>query len=87
MPQRNKNVTEAEGEVFSYIVEFVKQYGYQPSCTEIAAHFGVTRAAISQRIKRLASKGFVELPGVYQDRCLRLKNVRFEAIFTEEDLS
>jgi predicted DNA-binding protein YlxM (UPF0122 family) len=82
---RQEEITEKQAEVFTYMVEHVQEYGYQPSMTEMAEHFGVTVKAIRDRLMQLAGKGYVELPPKHSDRCIRLKHVRFVATFADGD--
>ena len=83
--EREPDITEKQAEVYAYLINFICEHGYQPTQTEIAAELGVTRGAINDRLRQLEIKGYIRQPGVYQDRCVQLPNVRFEAYFLEDD--
>lgn len=82
---RKNEISEKQSELYVYIVRHVEQYGYQPSKTEMAEHFGVTNKAIGDRILQLANKGYIELPPKHSDRCVRLKHVTFRATLAEHE--
>ena len=81
--KRVAEITEPQAQVFKYIVKHVCEHGFQPSTTEMATHFGVSRRAIADRIKQLASKGYVHLTPLFQSRNLILTGVKYEAEYLD----
>lgn len=82
--ERTTELTEKQAEVWKYLVDHVERHGFQPSNREMAEHFGIFPKALSDRLDQLASKGYIQFAGKWQDRCLKLNYVRFHAEFTEE---
>jgi DNA-binding Lrp family transcriptional regulator len=76
--ERVREVTDKQREVWHYYLAYACRNGFQPTITEVAARFGVTRRAIADRLVQLAVKGIVELPRAAQERCYRFIFVRFQ---------
>jgi SOS-response transcriptional repressor LexA len=78
-----RRASERQLEVLQFIVSYTQEHGYQPSRREMAEAFGVTRSAITGRLKDLERRGYVCLsnPG---DRAVILMYVRFRAYFDQE---
>ena len=49
-----------QGQYLSFIFYFAKVTGYYPTQTEIARYFGVSQPAVSNMLKNLENKGWVE---------------------------
>jgi repressor LexA len=63
-------------EIFTYIKDYIRQYGYGPSLTEIADHVGpLSRSTVRYHLVALAKQGLVTTePGKY--RSLRVPDGR-----------
>jgi SOS-response transcriptional repressor LexA len=71
-----ESATRKQSEVLEYILNFLQEHCYQPSTFEMAAHFGISTAAVAERLKGLAAHGLVKLrPGGYQ-RAITIVGVR-----------
>ncbi len=75
--------------VLRYIIAHVERHGFQPNQSEMAVHFGVTQNAISDRLKRLARSGVIDMPEdeKRRERAIRLKHVKFKALLKEKSCS
>lgn len=80
---RVEGLTELQAQVLMLIIRHVEEHGFQPSMTELAETLGVTVKSVRDRLLQVAQKGYLEFPGKKQERCYRLKGVRFTA--TVED--
>ncbi len=91
-PKRDKKMTrqadphpsEKQLEVLNYLIGFVEQNGYQPSQGEMAEFFGVTKTAITQRLRDLASRGIIEIREGAKERAIKVNYVRFKAYYDKE---
>lgn len=54
-------MTEKQQQIFDFIVWFQSETGYPPSRSEMATAFGVAVNAISDRLKAIERKGFIEV--------------------------
>jgi len=81
--RKRVDITEKQAEVFTYILEFVENNGYQPSVKEMAEAFGISRKALRDRLMQLAMKGYVEMPIKHSERAIRLLHVKFVRKFAE----
>jgi DNA-binding MarR family transcriptional regulator len=82
--RRSLEPTEKQLDVLRYIVRCVEMFGYQPAQSEIAAEFGITKNAVTERLKGLEGHGVIGLPEGNRERAIRLKHVRFRAEFTKD---
>jgi SOS-response transcriptional repressor LexA len=82
--KRVEEITEKQGEVLNFLIDHVSKYGYQPSIGEMAKEFGITHVAMADRIRQLASKGVLDLPGPRQERCFLLRHYRFSPVLVED---
>jgi SOS-response transcriptional repressor LexA len=73
--------SEKQMELLDYLIRHIEEHGFQPSYSEMAEHFGVTKNAIQGRLRGLARKGIIELPrrAKVRERAVVLKQVRFKA--------
>ncbi len=72
-------------DVFKFIIAFVEENGFQPSQTEIGLHFKVSKNAVTERLKSLERNGVVKLPITARERAIRLKHVKFKAVYDPAD--
>lgn len=70
--------SEKQLEVLRFI-EHVEEHGFQPSQQEIANAFGLTKTAISARLRELAARNLIEMPESGKERAVRLKFLKFKA--------
>ena len=49
-------------QVMGYLQSYIAHYGYPPSYSDVAKHFGVTTMAVSYWINRLDDMGFIQRP-------------------------
>lgn len=82
--ERVREVSELQAEVWNLLITGIEENGFQPSMSEMAEALGISKGAVRHRILQLASKGVIELPAKYQDRCIRIRNVKFKAVFEQE---
>lgn len=76
--------TDAQKVLYQYILGHVESFGFQPSRTEMAHHFGVSTAAIKERLDGLEKKGFIISSGV--DRGIIFPKVGFSRlVLTDEE--
>lgn len=68
-------------EVLRFIILHVEKFGYQPSQAEIAKEFGVTKNAITSRLKSLEQWGLIQLPKGKKDRAILIRYVSFQVVF------
>lgn len=52
-------LSEKQADVWKIIIDYLGEYGYQPTCSEMSALIGVSRASITQRLKYLMEKGYI----------------------------
>jgi repressor LexA len=83
MIRKQPELSEKQREVLEFLVRFIEENGYQPSLKEMAEFFGITKKALRDRIMQLRAKGYVNVPAERQERCLKLSNLRFKAVFVE----
>jgi SOS-response transcriptional repressor LexA len=80
-----EEITDKQKEILELIIKMTAENGYQPSRAELAVVTGTTRHAVSQKVKHLVSKGFLEQPeDGGGERCLRIRGVAFKASMTED---
>lgn len=79
-PKLEAGMSDKQLEIFQFIVAHIQDHGYQPSVSEMATHFEVTKRAILDRLKLLEEKGFIRHTG--KDRAIELPHVRFQAAAT-----
>lgn len=60
--KRESRPSEKQLEVLEFIITHVCERGYQPTRNQMAASFGVTRNAITQRLRLLAEHGLIGHP-------------------------
>jgi repressor LexA len=59
---KNRQLTEKQESIYSYIVSYAKEYGFPPTREEIARHFNLKqKASIIHQLQALESKGFIRL--------------------------
>lgn len=75
--KKREDITDKQQELWLHIVGHVAEFGYQPSMTEMAEHFGVTVKAIRDRLVHLENKGYIRFPPKHSDRSIHLKHVSF----------
>lgn len=57
-------LTDRQLEVYVYLIEFTREHFYQPSCKDIADHFGWRSPnAAQEHLRALQRKGWVRLTG------------------------
>jgi DNA-binding MarR family transcriptional regulator len=83
-----EEITDKQLEILELLISSTVDNGYQPSQAELAVMTGTTRHAVSQKIKQLMLKGFLEQP---QDgggeRCLKINGLVFGATLTKDWLT
>lgn len=80
-----EEVTEKQQEILDLIISMTVKNGYQPSQADLAVMTGTTRHAVSQKIKQLILKGFIQKPHEGGgERCLKINGVVFEAAMTKD---
>jgi SOS-response transcriptional repressor LexA len=67
--------TPAQMQLWSYLVQYVCENGYQPSQTEMGEHFGITQASVQDRLKGLQERGYLFLTGV--ERAIQMPDLKF----------
>jgi len=67
-------LSDKQAETLRYIITFSRENDYQPSYREMADHFEVSLNAISDRIKTLIKKGYIERAKNTARRLKILKN-------------
>jgi SOS-response transcriptional repressor LexA len=77
-PTPNPTPSEKQLELVRYIIQHVERWGYQPSQSEMAEHFGVTKSAIKGRLQEAAALGLIRLQP-NKERAILLRHVRFTA--------
>jgi hypothetical protein len=83
--EKTNELSEKQAELLNHLIRHVEQHGYQPSMTEMGeALGGITAKAVRDRLHQLARKGFVELSQKHVDRSIRLRYVKFTAVFDEQ---
>jgi repressor LexA len=65
-------LTETQAEVFRCIYEKTLEQGYQPSVRDLCEHYDVTPNALTNHIKALEKKGWIERQG--KGRAIRFLN-------------
>lgn len=55
----DKPLTNAQGDLLQYILDYTLEHCYQPSVREMCDKFGVTLNAIYDRLKGLQRKGYI----------------------------
>jgi SOS-response transcriptional repressor LexA len=78
-------ITDKQKEVLDFWLQHIQQRGFQPSQTEAAAHFGVQRRAILDRLQQLEEKGYIVLPKANQERCIQIVGLKFKAYMVDEE--
>jgi SOS-response transcriptional repressor LexA len=82
-PTANPNPSEKQLELVLFIIRHVERWGYQPSRSEMAAHFKVTKSAINGRLIEAEARGIIKIqPG--KERAILLKYIRFQATTSDE---
>lgn len=81
---RVEGLTQPQAEILLHVIRHVEEHGFQPSLTEMAETFGITVKATRDRLLQVAQKGYIEFPAKKQERCFRLKGVRFTATVSDE---
>ena len=73
-------ITAVQQETLNCIIESVCERGFQPSMQEMAVHFSITRKAVRDRLVQLARKGYIQMPRCHQQRCYRIRGVKFRVV-------
>lgn len=76
--------TPKQVEVFKFLIRYVEQHGFQPSQQEMAEALEVTQNAVSERLRGLAQRGYIDMPND-RERSIIFKNVKFRAVFSSEN--
>lgn len=87
MPKKpSVEASEAQLDVLRYLVSFIEEHGFQPTQSDMATHFGVTKNAIQARLKELAKRQIINMPAgeKARERAISLKHVKFKAYYVEE---
>jgi DNA-binding IclR family transcriptional regulator len=71
--------SDKQKELLAYILQYVEEHCFQPSQTEMAEHFKVTKNAITGLLEGLANRGWVDLSGGDRQRAIGLPRWRFHA--------
>lgn len=82
--ETDPNPSKEQIEVLAYIICHVMVHGFQPSQSEIAEHFGITKGAINKRLQNLARRGYVEYSGGRFERAIIIPFLKFNAEPTSE---
>jgi SOS-response transcriptional repressor LexA len=82
--KKQTEVSQKQLELYRFLVHHIEENGYQPSHTEMADAFGVTKRAILDRLRQLEAKGLIEPPEAGRERAIRLKYVRFQAVHARD---
>lgn len=60
-----RQTTRAQQKVMAFLADFIKEHGYAPSTSEMAAHFGCSRSNVVAHLGALERKGLLRRkPGV-----------------------
>ncbi len=80
-PEPNPAPSDKQLELYKFLISYIEEHGYQPSQGEMAAHFGVSKNAVGQRLRELARRGLLVLPygEKARERSIVLKHIRFKA--------
>ena len=70
--------TDPQLQVYEYLIWYVEQHGYQPTLREMGEKFGVSGAAIQDRLEFLERFGLVALGGDF--RAIRLPHWTFKRV-------
>lgn len=81
MPRAVNAPTAKQLSLLRYILQFIQDYGYQPSRAEMAVHFRVTKTCINTRLRQLENHGFLELR--HLDRAIKIHDVHFRAFIVQ----
>lgn len=73
--------SEKQLELLRFIIRHVEEHGFQPSQSEMCQEFGITKNAVTERLKNLERHGVIGLPEGNRERAVRLKHVKFRAYF------
>lgn len=55
--------TEKQAEVLVFLAQWLRDHHTSPTVSEMAEHFRVQNFAVHERLRALARKGWIELPG------------------------
>jgi DNA-binding MarR family transcriptional regulator len=82
-PRANPGPSDKQLETLRYLITFIEDHGYQPTQSEMAIHFDVTKNAIQNRLRELAKRGLVDMPAgeKTRERALVIKHVKFRAYY------
>ena len=68
-----------------WIVDFMLDNGYQPSCYEITEGLGVSYTTLHSWLKELSAKGDIEWIGNGKQRAMRVRGVYYVDDRSEEE--
>lgn len=57
-----KEMTDRQKEIYDWIVSETRKNRFQPSYSEIAAKFKITKKAVMDRLTAISRRGLIELP-------------------------
>lgn len=81
----NENPSEKQLEIIQYIIKYVEENGFQPSYSEMADYFGISKTAIQNRIRGLIKRSMIEDNATGRERALAIRGIRYKAYVVEEE--
>lgn len=58
----SKELTDKQKAMLASIINSIKNNGYQPSYDELAYEFSITKKAVSDMLRAIEKKGYIEIP-------------------------
>lgn len=80
---RQDEVTPVQGEALRFLIDSLRERCFQPSKSEMAAHFGVYMRAVSDTLSQLERKGLVRQPSAHHERAVGLPWARGRLVRTD----
>jgi SOS-response transcriptional repressor LexA len=84
-PQPSPMPTEPQLELLAFLIKHIEEHGYQPTQSEMALQFGVTKNAIQNRLKEFAKWDLIQMPKgeKTKERGTKINHVKFKAYSTK----
>lgn len=71
--------SDKQKELYGFLIKYIEEYGYQPTQSEMAEFFKVTKNAIRARLKELEDRKLISMGDGSRERAVKIPHVKFKA--------